>query len=335
MSDQLFNFQKKTSEPGKEAPNPWIKVRGLNASFSKSIQSEIEKDPLSDLSRLFQQYLKYWDQLSKAHPNEIKPPAGAPKVEEAPKLATSFSFTAPEALPKPAELQKSFSFTAPMTTAQPAPPVLTPFKFPEPAKEDKPVQQERKPSVSGFTFQPAATSAPVETKPSFNFSFGAPQPMATPFGLLSPGQSQTQPNKEGEEAGDDEPLEPAKIGLIRTGAGEEGEECIAEARVKLFVFNKEDNSWVDLGVGFLKVNKRTVGATDEKPNRILCRSEVSGTVLLNSAIVKDATKADLEPGKSVIKLTCINQEGKLATYSVRTKETQTAKSLVDAISSLL
>lgn len=334
----MHKLQNKTAGVVKEASNPWIQIRGLNASFAKSIQTEIEKDALTDLSRLFPQYLKYWDQLSKSHPKDIKPPAGAHKVEEIPKAAASFDFSGPQA-PNPTEPINKFSFPTPSASSDPVAPLQVPFKFPEFAvKEELPIvfQEEKKPPLSGFSFQSATPATRAETKSGFNFSFGAPQPMATPFGLLSPGQSQSQTSKDNEEAGaDDEPLQPAQIGLIRTGAGEEGEECVAEARVKLFVFNKDDNSWIDLGVGFFKVNKRTDGATNEKPNRILCRSEVSGTVLLNSAIMKDATKADLEPGKNIIKLTCINQEGKLATYSVRTKEAQIAKSLVNAVSSLL
>ncbi len=330
----------------------------MNASFSNKVQSEIEKDPLADLSRFFELYVKYWMQLSDGNPQEIKPCKASGKKEETKREETEKPklFTDPSKELKPKQIREkanvsieptsnSSSFTfKPSTTFKlnENKPVDSPkpfsFSFAKPAEEKpveiKEVKDETTKPLFTFSSPPTFQFSPgsQQSQPSqpFNFSFNQPTATATApsFGVLSPPQTQSQPT---ECAQEDEPLEPATIGLIRTGAGEEDEEALAEARVKLFIFDK-DNGWVDLGVGIFKVNKRKEGF--EGPNRLLCRGEASGLILLNSAIIKDVTKAEHESGKKDLKVTCVNQEGKLASYLVRTKEANTAEHISTSIKQL-
>lgn len=393
--------------------NPWIQIRGLNASFAAAVQAELAKDPLADLGRFFEQYLGHWTKISDASSGEVAGSVGAAKAASpttaASEAAKPFSFSQPPAKPATtaSEAAKPFSFgqpsakpfSVPFSDAskipEPMVPALAsqepkslpasqftaqvsqesrPFAFTIPAVSQAeaplkmPTQAPQEPKPFAFTMSqttpmakteagtasqaPFVFNAPTEqskpdasgpTKPfsfafsqesqpsaepskPFAFSFNTPAPSA--FGLLSPEPTQTQ--KEG-EADDDAPLEPAQIGVIRTGAGEEGEQCMAEVRVKLFTFEKADG-WVDLGVGILKVNQRKEEGA--MPNRILCRTEASGAILLNSAISKDVTKVEFSEGKRDLKLHCVNQLGKMATYMVRTKDGDQAKQVADAINSL-
>lgn len=323
-------------------------MRGLNSSFLKTLQSQLEKDALIDLSRFFAEYVNYWNQLAGNSSVEMKKAAGTPsepalkpsmKEEHRPaSLAAAITLPATENLTslQPAEsapvVKPSFSFPLPSATTKVAPPISsqsTPsFNFSLPT-----VKTEASAPIADQPAAPFTFSLPKPSEGAFNFSFNAP---STTFGMLSPGATQSQAKESttevgGAEEAEDEPLEPPTIAVIRTGAGEEDEECMAEARVKLFTFG-EEKSWVDLGVAIFKVNKRKEAGTG--PNRILCRGEASGLLLLNSAITKEGTSVDW-PGKKDVKITCVNQNGKLASYLVRNKEEATAKKLADAITSLL
>lgn len=352
LSFQIFKRNPERTESGE---NPWVKVRGLNASFLKTLQGEVEKDALVDLSRFFGQYIKFWNQLADNNTVGMKNAVGSPAepkpiealLPPAPVQAEkpAFTFAIPAATTASVETTKPFSFSMPPT--KPAAATEINLVAEEKPKKEEPAFAE-KPAPFSFSlskpsneinFSLAKPSNEISfslPKPSnegaFSFSFGAPS-TATTFGMLSPGATQSQPKDvtTASAEADDEPLEPPTIAVIRTGAGEEGEECLAEARVKLFIFGA-DKSWVDLGVGIFKVNKRKDEGAG--PNRILCRGEASGLVLLNSAITKDGTKVDW-PGQKDVKITCVNQEGKLASYLVRNKEVEGAKQLADAINSLL
>ena len=282
---------------------------------------------MADLSQFFEKYVQYWDKIHAAFPNEI-----ASSIEGQ-RLATNQASNripqvAMDPLVKPVEV-KPFQFTLPSSTD------LKPFAFKAPSSTEappKPTFHFSTPlEIKPFNFTPL--SKPSESVAPLSFSFGGSsnsQEAPAPFGLISPKASQSQEASKAPGEEDDEPLEPATVNIIRTGAGEEDEECKAEARVKLFTFAKADG-WVDLGVGIFKVNKAKEGV--ERPNRILCRGEASGIILLNSAILADATKVDWEDGKKELKLTCINQ-GVLASYLVRTKEPSQAQLLVNAINEL-
>jgi len=305
---------------------------------------------LTDLSKFFEQYVKYWNQQADAFPEEIKLSSGSrdakidlPKLEPF-KFQPLTSVALPcapvaqvPAIPAPVVAAAPSMFTFAPLPVVPSQSLKGSFSFPlattKPEESaDVAMESPQKPAepTKSFSFsfsQDSQQSTAAASKPIFNFALGA-----TPaFGMMSPGASQSQAK---EETGDDEPLEPATVTIIRTGAGEEGEECLAEARVKLFVFDKENgNTWTDLGVGIFKVNKWKEDS--EGPNRVLCRSEASGLILINSAIIKDGTSVDWEEGKKDVKLTCLNQEGKLASYLVRNKEASTAKQITDSIKSLL
>lgn len=290
---------------------------------------------MADLSQFFEKYVKYWNKIHEAYPNEIASSIEGQRLatNQAKKASVenkNISQVAETPVVKPAEV-KPFQFTLPSSTD------IKPFDFKTPSSTEvppKPTFHFSTPlEIKPFNFTPP--SKPSESAAPLSFSFGSSnnsQEASAPFGLISPKASQSQePSKAQAVDQDDEPLEPATVNIIRTGAGEEDEECKAEARVKLFTFVKADG-WVDLGVGIFKVNKAKEGV--QRPNRILCRGEASGIILLNSAILVDATKVDWEDGKKEVKLTCINQEGVLASYLVRTKEPSQAQLLVNAINEL-
>lgn len=200
---------------------------------------------------------------------------------------------------------------------------------------------EKKQPASSFSFSFGAnpvseisfgTPPPsLETPAPKPFSFLTTMDSAKPFAFPNP--SSTEVGSQDSIANEDEEhLEPSTITVIRTGAGEENEECLAEARVKLLTFIKNEG-WSDLGVGIFKVNKNKENVSEGPKSRTLCRSEASGLILLNSAIDKSFSKVIYEDGKKMFTLTALNKEGAPATYSVRTNLPSESESLVNAIRS--
>jgi hypothetical protein len=365
-------------------------------SFQKSIHIELEKNSLSDLSKLFAKYVEHFDQLRAKYPelsgfSEISASLQAPVVSIPAFVFPSSAKSDVEI--KPLETMKtdgskskfSFDFRTPSNPVMVSTNDSTKLKPVEtsPTKPSMnfsfaPTPTEPVDTTTGFQFKSFASKSEntmnsVETKDkeinspekkqpssSFSFSFGGKPnsegsfgtpppsletPAPKPFSFLTtidstkpfafPNPSSTEVGSQDSIANEDEEhLEPSTITVIRTGAGEENEECLAEARVKLLAFIK-DEGWSDLGVGIFKVNKNKENNSEGPKSRTLCRSEASGLILLNSAIDKSFSKVIYEDGKKMFTLTALSKEGVPTTYSVRTNLPCESESLVNAIRSQL
>lgn len=65
---------------------------------------------------------------------------------------------------------------------------------------------------------------------------------------------------------------------MQTGLGEEGDLVLSQLRCKLFQHDDSKNSWVDIGIGVLKLNKLL------EKHRLIFRLEGSGKTLVNTWI---------------------------------------------------
>lgn len=202
---------------------------------------------------------------------------------------------------------------------------LPQFKFGQ-QKSDSPFTFPTLPKLP--TFGSNSLGFGSENKTAFAFPFST---TSTAAPAVSEGGEEDESIPEGEQesfSGDR-----TNTALIKTGAGEEGEQSLQEARIKLFIFDRQQG-WKDLGIGIFKINRQENGGESSK-SRMLCRAEGSGKVLLNSAITKDLT-CEYEAGKKDLSVVCLNHtDAKLAKYLIRVKEPSVAQSLYDCIRTIV
>ncbi|PVU97353.1 hypothetical protein BB559_002061 [Furculomyces boomerangus] len=97
--------------------------------------------------------------------------------------------------------------------------------------------------------------------------------------------------------------------------GEENEQTVYETRAKIFKYNKEQKKYVDLGVGYLKLNKSEKGKTMA---RLLCRQEGLSKVTMNSGLFKNMPVVHKEGSKDLVVV--VPDESKLPVqYMIRVK----------------
>lgn len=113
--------------------------------------------------------------------------------------------------------------------------------------------------------------------------------------------------------------------LIVEGEGEEEEETLAHARVKLLSLDTSSKAYKDLGVGILKVNCHKV----TKRRRLICRAEGSGRILMNTYFSSDVNP-EVVP-KANLKFKAFSDAGVPTLFLARTKEITDAKSLAAAM----
>lgn len=182
-------------------------------------------------------------------------------------------------------------------------------------------------SFGGLTSSSSTATATAATP--FSFSFSTPLPsfgaltQPAPAGANDP--TAHEENDEGIPEGEEASFsgERTNTELIKRGVGEEGEETIAEERIKLFFLERDSGGgWKDLGIAIAKVNR----SQDTGKRRLLARSEGTGKVLLNTWISGTATKVDHIGGTKDLTLICMGTEGKPVQYLMRCKEPAQAAS---------
>ncbi|OMJ08917.1 Nucleoporin nup61 [Smittium culicis] len=133
------------------------------------------------------------------------------------------------------------------------------------------------------------------------------------------------------------PASPSKMASSAStkGAGEEEETTVYDVRAKIFKYdaNYEGGAkYVDLGVGFLRINTREVDG--KKLARVLCRQDGTSLVTLNSAINKQTPLHHKEGSKDVL-LVSFESSDSSTKYLIRVKTPAMSNDLFEKIKSTI
>ena len=193
--------------------------------------------------------------------------------KESPKLNIPASLT--ESEPRKNLFDKVPSFSLPTA---PAGEGLKPFSF---GGTTAPLFGEKHATFNVPTVFPQSD---LQAKP-FSFGSGAPSQQSA-FGAIPQSQFTFAPSvpaqdTEDESVNDLEDISDAKRlpdndPKLKTGEGEEGEECVVEERSKLFYW--DSTTWKELGIGNAKINRNS----NTSKYRFIFRTEGSGKTLVNS-----------------------------------------------------
>ena len=267
-------------------------VRGLNVSVLQHLQKEFERDPYFDLSFVLSEYSQHRKEVDAKF-----------KVADPP--APIFSFSTPNIVAE----TKSSAAVKPNTSNISAAPLAQPeFKFVLPPQLSSTEKPGPVASASGFSFGGSTGS----------FTFGT---------NLTATASISIDDAEGDNGDDgDEPMPQEPPTTVKAAAGEELEEKIYEGRCKIFVFKA--SSWVDLGIGALRISKHP----GSQKKRLLIRSEGTGKILLNTFLFKDMSNK-IETDKKSLTFLSLDAQGQLNKYLLRVKSPEDANSLNEAINS--
>lgn len=188
-----------------------------------------------------------------------------------------------------------------------------------------------------FSFgAPVASIGGLAPLPTFSFGTTNPSTSAAPFSFIVPVAKSE--NHSGGEDDDEIPAEEAESFTLtrtnneqlKTGAGEENETTQHEERCKIFMMDPVKNEWIDLSVGIFKINRYNTGSGK---SRVLCRSEGSGKVILNTLISVPGTDVTRMEGKKEVAMLAIGPDGKPTKYLIRVKTLEQADALKAALSS--
>lgn len=184
-----------------------------------------------------------------------------------------------------------------------------------------------------FSVSPVFPQSHHQSKP---FSFGSSAPLQqSVFGAMPQSQftfAPSVPAQDTEEEGVDDVEDiseakrlPDNDPKLKTGEGEEGDECVVEERSKLFYW--DNTTWKELGIGNAKINRNS----GTNKYRFIFRTEGSGKTLVNSWLKGIQAEAK---GKEIF-LTIPQQqpEGhtKSIKYLLRTKSVECSTPIIDAI----
>lgn len=144
-------------------------------------------------------------------------------------------------------------------------------------------------------------------------------------------------DEEGADDGDGATADlPEEKTVVRAAAGEENEKRLIELRSKLFTFRS--GSWVDLGVGTMKVVDEE-DKIDEKSKkskkRLMFRADGTGKALLNCYAFEGMQPALPEGNKKDVSIVAFDLKGQLAKYLVRLKTPDEASSLYKVLSAAI
>ncbi|OMH85814.1 Nucleoporin nup61 [Zancudomyces culisetae] len=192
---------------------------------------------------------------------------------------------------------------------------------------------------SKFSFGGGFTSS-ASTLPSQPSLFGGAQ-LPQHSSLVMPQSTAPTAKKQEDQQGDDEEDDPekkqekeynAKMQELASvpGVGEENEDQLFNNRVKLYKFNTDTKAFVDLGIGYFRIN---VNKSDKKKARLLCRQEGSNKVTMNASVYKKMSAEHKAGTKdtSIVVLSQEDKEPKLAKFTVRTKTVELADELYRTI----
>lgn len=328
----------KTSEPqsGTTATSS-LPSSGFSFSFSKSDEATESRKSTSETTK----------------DSGFKFSVGSPTKASTPGLPAPTSAFKFSSIPIASDEKKPESDSAPakvsFQTATTSTPSATPsFSFGQPSSTGA------SGTTPSFSFgQSASTTKEAENagKPAFSFSFGSAAalnpnaPTFTPsFGTTAASTMNTGEEKAGEDEDGAAEAEgfvnertEEQTELLKRGAGEEDETTLHEVRCKLFRMESA-GSYKDLGINFLKVNKRKPEESDTKIRiRLLARQEGTGQVTLNVSLVPQVSCQYAGEKKKDLTLLVFEagEDGttKFCKYLVRTKDQAVAEPLKLAIES--
>ncbi|KAG6920260.1 hypothetical protein DXG01_005029 [Tephrocybe rancida] len=172
--------------------------------------------------------------------------------------------------------------------------------------------------------KPVGSAGNIGNPVGFGFGASSKTPDAE---RATPDSLDNKENGEGSQASQGESVaSEGSQGLItknphdEEGEGEEDESTVHDARSKVFQMDTGSSSWVDLGVGVLRIKKhKETGA-----RRILLRNSGTGKIILNFKLY-----SGLKPTQSKKSLTFVghDEKGASQTYTVRLQGEEAATAL--------
>lgn len=307
----------KPSELNDKQKEAVLNIKALNKCFLTAVQKSVDKDEYIDFSSLFPQYTKHRAALDQRfeYAKELSSNGGK-------KMELGFEEIRPVSVDLPAFAVKPPPTILPDQSLSKSAPKVTTDTMPSPQS------QPTKPAAFSF---PSTTPLPAFGTSSGStpalFSFGSTPAFTFPTPAK---QEQSDDDDDAIPAGEEESFSSVRTNaeLLKRGEGEEDEEELQPSlRCKLFIYDSSSSAWTDLGIGFVKVNRRS----DSPKARILCRAEGSGRILLNAFLDPHVSTSSHEPGKRDVQLTVFNQDSRLAKYLIRAKEVEQAASLYSVL----
>lgn len=185
--------------------------------------------------------------------------------------------------------------------------------------------------ISFFPKEQAPTIAP-----KLNLSFGLTNSTSdnTSFKFSIPNSTSSLNESSTNEPKSDSEPDPAEEGfsgartndaLIVRGQGEEEETSLIQLTIKLLTYDITKKSYTDMGVGVLKVNQHDT----TKKQRIVCRAEGSGRLLLNANL--PAQSAEVIPKPRGVRLRINNLEGIPSMFIVRIRTDAEVEQFIDVL----
>ena len=341
------------------------KMAALNASFAKTLKSTGILDysydkkvdefmaNITDLTAICKAYIDFASTISQSKTADTKSetkavvPGPAEKKENvgAVKMAFSFGQNPKEGSSSASAFKTvtpSFKFgteTSEPRKEEPAKPAEnTPFKFSfgntaptTPAFKfgsETAAASTNKAITTPFTF---GSSLSQDSKPAFGAA-GTSSAFAAAISQGPQVTKATEEEEENDEDGDALPVEQKteeQIAKLKTGAGEENEDTVAEVNCKIYIYG-EGGNFKEFGINILKLNK----AKDGSMWRFLARQTSTGKETLNSRLSAQSTiRIEGEKKKDIMLLNPALIDGKatFVKYAIRVKDSDIASTFVKQV----
>lgn len=187
-----------------------------------------------------------------------------------------------------------------------------------------------KPILGGLFGKPPASASPKgPTAPPFSLFQKSPDvgfgiSIAKPTGSLAPSDANsktpsraTSPgastmSESGTDAVEDDEEKHEQIDLASLGPGEEDLEILFQVRGKALELDADKKNWLTKGVGPVRVLRHP----DSGKTRILMRSDPSGKIILNSALLNGVTYKYTASRPKAVDLPFVTDSGKMATLTL-------------------
>ncbi|KAI9810003.1 MAG: hypothetical protein M1826_003794 [Phylliscum demangeonii] len=150
--------------------------------------------------------------------------------------------------------------------------------------------------------------------------------VASNFSSRVTSPAMASPSEAGRDSGGDEDAskaeKEAQLDLTSRGPGEEDEDILFQVRARALTMEPVQKAWVSRGVGPLRVLKHQ----DTGAVRILMKQDPRGSIVINTALIKDVAYQVQKNGKSV-SLATAGEDGSLRSWMVMVKESRDAEQL--------
>eukprot|EP01135_Chromosphaera_perkinsii_P002678 Nk52_evm46s226 gene=Nk52_evmTU46s226 len=352
---------KKASESLTSSSSRDDSIIALNASFKEYINKHVNSHPCCDLTPGMQDYIKHMTSLKKedgvgssarlSYSDTKKTPfpvsgngddsgnknapafsfgvgSGANKKSDSEPPKATFAFGASSSSSDKKEASSAFAFgsdkaSSPAKDGE----KKSPFAFG--AAKTSPDGKGKTVGASTFSFGGSlgAKSGEPEAKKEggSGFSFGSSLgSSSSPFGTVA---KATEKKDDEEEEGIVD-SEPSKNVAAEAAPGEEDtEDTLHSVRCKLYVM--KDGSYVDLGVGVMKINE----FKDSKKRRLIMRTETVGKVILNVMLFPGLT-IKKEAKNTSASFICVGTDQKPMKYLIRVKNPGDIEALIAKVDEL-